>query len=423
MIENPRVTSLLMKPHTITQLSDLSDDALIARITELARARRRTTACLIAHLVEMEKRELHLARGYSSLFTYCAKELHLSEHAAYGRIEAARAARRFPIILEELASGALHLTAVGLLAKHLTPENYPSVLRAAEYKSKREIEEIVAALRPLPDVPTTVRRLPSPSRPPTVPNTSKGSTAETAGRSTACETQSTLIPTPEPPTPLAPLPRPAVIAPLAPERYKVQLTTSKVAQEKLRRLQDLLRHQVLDGDVAQIFEMALDALLEKVEKARLAATHRPRRTKETRSGSRHIPAEIRRQVWARDGGQCAYRAHGRRCCERGRLEFHHLKPFALGGASSPDNIELRCRAHNQYESDLVFGKCEAILVREREETYCGRWILEGPQHRLGPDRVDESQSPCGREHRRVSFAPTPRTSPRSPAAAPPLCSR
>jgi hypothetical protein len=43
-----------------------------------------------------------------------------SEHAAYGRIEAARAARRFPVLLDLLAEGSLHLTAIGLLAPHLT---------------------------------------------------------------------------------------------------------------------------------------------------------------------------------------------------------------------------------------------------------------------------------------------------------------
>ncbi len=60
---------------------------------------REATAALIAALGELDARRLYLAEGCSSLFTYCTQVLHLSEHAAYGRIEAARAARKWPVVL------------------------------------------------------------------------------------------------------------------------------------------------------------------------------------------------------------------------------------------------------------------------------------------------------------------------------------
>ena len=63
-------------------------------------------------------------QGFSSLFTYCTQALHLSEHAAYSRIEAARAARRFPIILDLLADGAVNLTTICLLGPHLTDRSH-----------------------------------------------------------------------------------------------------------------------------------------------------------------------------------------------------------------------------------------------------------------------------------------------------------
>src|SRR5688572_3945619 len=107
-------------------------------------------------------RQKDLGQGCSSLFTYCTQVLHLSEHAAYGRIEAARAARKWPAVLELLADGSVHLTAIGLLAPHLTAENHQQVLAAARHRSKREVEEIVASLRPQPPVPASVRRLPAP---------------------------------------------------------------------------------------------------------------------------------------------------------------------------------------------------------------------------------------------------------------------
>ena len=48
------------------------------------------------------------------------------------------------------------------------------------------------------------------------------------------------------------------------------------------------------------------------------------------------------------------------------LEFHHVQPHADGGAMSVDNIQLRCRAHNQYEAKLWF---EAGEVRESKSEY------------------------------------------------------
>src|SRR5438034_9346464 len=113
-----------------------------------------------AHLAEIEERGLHHAEGFGSMFLYCRAALQLSEHAAYGRIEAARAARKFPIILGMLAEGSLNLTAVGLLGRHLTRDNYRAVLAEAKGRSKGEVEELVARLHPQPDVPSSIRKLP-----------------------------------------------------------------------------------------------------------------------------------------------------------------------------------------------------------------------------------------------------------------------
>src|SRR5688500_13601836 len=98
----------------------------------------------------MDARRLYLGEGFSSLFTYCTTVLHLSEHAASDRIQAARAARRFPAILDRLADGSVTLSAICLLSPHLTDENHIGILAAARHQSKREVERMIAALRPLP---------------------------------------------------------------------------------------------------------------------------------------------------------------------------------------------------------------------------------------------------------------------------------
>jgi hypothetical protein len=137
----------------LSSACDLSDLDLWAEVERAAKCERLATARLIALLMEVDSRKLYAGQGSSSLFTYCVHRLHLSEHAAYLRIEAARSARRFPVVLDMLSDGSLHLTAVSLLAPHLTPTNHLEVLDSARHKSKRDVEQLVARLRPQPDVP------------------------------------------------------------------------------------------------------------------------------------------------------------------------------------------------------------------------------------------------------------------------------
>jgi hypothetical protein len=118
---------------------DLSDADLVAAVKQLAHEERHSTARLIACLIEFDTRRLYLGEGCSSLFTYCTQVLHLSEHAAYGRIAAARAARRFPLVLALFEEGAVHLTTVALLTPHLTDDNHGALLEQARHKSKREV--------------------------------------------------------------------------------------------------------------------------------------------------------------------------------------------------------------------------------------------------------------------------------------------
>jgi hypothetical protein len=163
IVVRPKVASYIVTMATNTAaFSQLSDEALADEVARLAQCERSATAELIASLVEFDRRRLYLAVGFPSLFAYCTQRLHLSEHAAYHRIEAARAAQRFPVILRLLEEGALTLTAVGLLRPHLTEENHREVLQAARHLGKRAVEELAARLHARPDVRSLVRKLPGP---------------------------------------------------------------------------------------------------------------------------------------------------------------------------------------------------------------------------------------------------------------------
>jgi hypothetical protein len=164
-----------------------------------------------------------------------------------------------------------------------------------------------------------------------------------------------------------------VIQPTAPERYRVQFTIGQETHDKLRRLQALLRREIPDGDPAAIFDRAVTLLLESVENKKLGATTKPRpraiiRPGTDRARSRETPRAVNREVWRQDAGQCAYvTPDGRRCSEKTFLEFHHVQAHALGGPPTIDNIALRCRRHNQYEAELIFGP-----RRRRQQTTAGR---------------------------------------------------
>ncbi|MGH9195129.1 MAG: HNH endonuclease [Acidimicrobiia bacterium] len=356
-----------MDPKILSSVVHLSDHELLARVKLLAEGERQATASLIAHLAELDGRRLYLAEGYSSLFTYCTQALHLSEHAAYGRIEATRLVRKFPVILEMLENGSVNLTTVKLLAAHLTEENRQEVLDMVRHKSKRQVEELLARLHPQPSVPSTIRKLPTMSHitasPRAEDEVEPGLQPTSDGQDVATQGLSSLALT-------SPRGRPATIVPLAPERYKVQFTASAETYKKLRLAQDLLRHQIPDGDPAAIFDRALTALLEHLAKKKVAATDRPRESRDHVPGSRHIPAEVKRAVWLRDGGCCAFVGpNGRRCTEQGFLEFHHVTPYAVGGQPTVENIQLRCRAHNGYEAELDFGTRNLSVAREPRECY------------------------------------------------------
>ena len=325
----------------------LSDHDLLAEVTRLASSERQATSKLVSALAELDARRLYLHQGCSSMFTYCTQVLHLAEHAAYNRIEVARAARRYPIIVTLLTNGDIHLSTVRLLAPHLTEANHLDVLHEATHKSKREVEQIVARLQPRPDVQTSVRKLPAP-RP-----LAQTLMVPQPGQHESPPETVTVAPVPS----VAPKPRCEL---LAPGRYKVQFTVGPETYDKLRRVQDLLRHRLPSGDTAAIFDRALTLLLMNLEKRKFAITERPRDRCSTGTESRHVPAAVRRAVWTRDGGRCRFEGPSGRCSETGLLEFHHVVPHADGGATTAENLELRCAAHNRYEAEQWFGS----FVRE-----------------------------------------------------------
>jgi len=340
-------------------LDGLPNAQLLERVRELVQRGNAVEAELLAHLAEVDARQLYLEEGCSSMFVYCQRVLHFAEGVAYKRIQAARAARRHPEILEAVRRGELHLTAVGLLAPKLTADNCAELVDAARHRSADEVRRLLADREPRPALPTFVRRIAEPAKvtaPVVLPQVGPAS----------CEEPS------PPPPPVPPTLAPGRTEPLGAERYRVQFTADRELYGQLQELRALMRHQVPDGDLGKIIARAVATLLAQARRRKFAETSTPRPARPCTSpnevASRYIPAAIRRTVSQRDGRRCTYvSSSGRRCDSREFLEFDHAEAWAKTRVHSIDGITLRCRAHNQQRARIDFGESHMAQFRRRSK--------------------------------------------------------
>ena len=392
--------------------SHLANQTLLCHLTTHLGQERGSTAEFLADLAEVDVRRLYVPAGYPSMYEYCVGALHLSEQAAYKRILTARTARRFPAIFGALADGRLHLTAVVLLAPHLREATADELLAAATHQSKAAIERLLAERFPRPDMLSCVAPLPvvpaaqgtalqaepvavqlSPEIVAGVPTApaARGPQAEPVGAQLSPEIvagQHSLEPAPAPLPPVGPRSR---VQPLAPQRFGVQFTMSQSEYDDLCYAQALLGHQVPAGDVAPVFARALKALIPQLERQKFAATPKPRPGhRASRAETRHIPAEVKRAVWERDGGQCTFVSPtGHRCSARTRLEFDHVEAFARGGEATVSGIRLRCRPHNQFAAERTFG---TEFMRNKRLAAAERRVAGTARVRAAAEGVGDSVS-------------------------------
>src|SRR5689334_8667249 len=249
-------------------LTHLSDAALLKDLGTLVAQDRATTASLLAHIAEVDARKLYLPAGYPSMHAYCVDELRLSEDAAFIRIRAARAARLVPALFDAVATGELNVTAVNLLAPHLTMGNAPELIALAARKRKTEIEALLAARFPrseflaigevsrLNETPVQLAPGRVDAHVQLVPErvgagnslSANAPIFEAAGqRADSCGSES----------PDSPRPR---VTPVSAERYLLHVPIDRATHEKLKHAVALLGHSIPSGDVAQVLDRALDVL-------------------------------------------------------------------------------------------------------------------------------------------------------------------
>jgi 5-methylcytosine-specific restriction endonuclease McrA len=393
---------------TLPEFATISNDALLQGVRKIVARTNTALADLLAHLGEVEARGLYRERACASLYVYCVYELRMSEDEAYRRAKAARLVRQFPELFERIAAGELHLTGLLLLGPHLDCERRREILDLARFRCKREIQELVARLDPKPEVPglveaigpapagpatwrrfveslaPAVRSLPPGDRPADWIEEAEDVQSTTQGlREPSDDDRQDTVTGPRDVVDGAPGSEPRLSA----MRFKVQFTASEEYVASMNEALDLLSHEMSTRDIAEIHARAMALLVAVLRKKKCAATDRPRpstdapraaadramraaprRVTSEATRSRYIPAQVRRDVWTRDGARCCYvDDRGRRCSETTRLELHHRVPYANGGLHEADNLELRCRAHNDLAAENDFGREHMARMRGQLE--------------------------------------------------------
>ncbi|MBI3505000.1 MAG: HNH endonuclease [Proteobacteria bacterium] len=359
----------------VKKLKGLSDKELESRLKQLASIEHTALSILLAHLQEFDTRKLYADRGQPSLFAYCVGVLGYSEHAAYKRIRAARAARVFPVLLQRLSDGEISLAAICVLSPHLRAENIDALLASSRAKPMRELEAEMAALAPKPDSPDCLRALPSrapnevlapigsgPKIRPGAPAAAPGSNGNAASAEASLGTTVDG--------------RAESLRPLSTNRHLFRFTGSSKLRADYERARGLVSAPRRARGMEAVFEEAIDALLDRIDPARRTARREARasrqdaaptdRTLKERGGpaagrrasrGRHIPSAVRDAVWVRDGGRCKFIGPDEaRCPETRGLQVDHIKPFARGGRSDDaSNLRLMCPAHNLLLARRTFG--------------------------------------------------------------------
>jgi 5-methylcytosine-specific restriction endonuclease McrA len=347
-------------------LSALDDDELLTRLRELRCREREITLEILSHLNEIERRKLHLKRGYSSMFVYCTDHLRYSESAAGRRVQAARCIAKFPQVAELLRSGGVNLSTLGLVAGLLTETNVDEFLARIRGKNQREVEAIASTLRPPVRLRDRVQLVNVPAVSVVAATTcDSGSQAVSVMPLLANQFANSRCGSEESPSVCKTVSSTTQMV----SKLYIQFLADEVFMQDYNQACALLSHKVPKPTFAAVFGALLEEFLTRHSPTR---RHERRnavksKTRGTRAGDAQIstpsatrsaiPSPTRDAVHVRDQGRCAYvGANGRRCGETHRLHIDHIVPKARNGSNDAENLRLLCARHNQLEAELILGE-------------------------------------------------------------------
>ncbi|MBS1983318.1 MAG: HNH endonuclease [Bdellovibrionales bacterium] len=292
----------------------LKDSELLSATKTLVRKERAVTMDVLRHMQEIERRKLY-AFKFTSLFDYAVRELGYSEAAASRRIQALRLMTEIPEIAPKIESGALNLSNICQAQSFfrdlkkaqpemvLSKEQKTELLAQMEDKSTREGQKVILSICPPSVLPRERERM------------------------------------------------------VSAEHTEVKFLIDQQLRESLEQVRSLLGPRgaalSLAELVAEMARLSTERLSEKrfgkaPVKAELKAPS-PKPGAGVIKRTRYISKAVKHRVWRAAGGKCTA------CGSKHRLQFDHVQPFALGGTSSPENIQLLCGSCNLRRGIQSFG--------------------------------------------------------------------
>jgi 5-methylcytosine-specific restriction endonuclease McrA len=329
----------MLNVQEIQVLKKLTNDELFARAKDEVREEENSTLRVLYTLREIERRRAFALKSYPSLYEFCVDFLGYKKGAAYRRILAMEALKELPEVEERIREGALSLMTLSQAQgyfkaqrrqnKSLPVEQKREVIKTLENKSSRQTEEYFLEVMPKEPLKEKLKQI-------------------------------------------------------SPERYQCQMTWSKAVKEKFDEFRSLLGQEANNLENIEILERALDLASEVLKRQQsridqkqqaqiqeqqenqgaqkfptLGKTEANMETiiPKTKSSSKiKAPFKIK-LLWIRDQSQCTYvdPMTNIRCSQRTKLEIDHIRPRALGGDSSLENLRLLCKAHNQRAAINTLG--------------------------------------------------------------------
>jgi hypothetical protein len=272
-------------------LKHLSDRTLLAETKKFVAREREISLQLLHHLKEIERRRAFADLGYRSLFDYVTRELGYSDASAARRIRAARLIAHIPEIESKFESGLLNLNHIAMAAQLFKNEDISDkkiqmeVLGKMENKSSREAEKTLLEYKDAIQVPRETEKI------------------------------------------------------ISADITTVKMNYSNETMTLLEELKSLLAHHRFSNDemMKSIFKIAL----EEFKKRKFKTNAKFTAASPSPSVVRYIPAIVKKEVYLRDNGKCV------KCKGRYKLEYDHIRPYAMGGMSSVENLRLLCFSCNQ----------------------------------------------------------------------------
>ncbi len=323
---------------------NLNDQELLLKTKESAQAERDLTLTVIELLTEIQRRRLHLKRGFSSLHEYCVKELKYSDGAAFRRIKAMRLVESTPQVAEAIESGALNLTAASQLQKvfeskaksreAFSNHDKLELINKVQNQSTRQVERILAEIAP--EVINQTEK---------VKPVSKGlaklelfvdedflKNLETLRSLTSHKNSS--------------------LKELFGSLIERELRRIDPEQKKVRFKKPLLQPKETDRLETEAPEPKLQSSIRQKP-----ASAPPVSSVSCKQTSRYLSSSVKHQVWMRNKGQCTFidPVTKRKCESKHRLQYEHIKPFARGGDNDANNLRLLCQSHNNLMAINQYG--------------------------------------------------------------------